>query len=185
MAEEILEEMEEGEGRGMNTIMGILLLLIVLIGGYLFFENRMASEEVEVPQEETAEITGSTIPEEYTIYAEAVDGDDFVSINTYLLEPGFVVVYDDLDGESGEILGHSSLLASGEIHDIVVLLEDAVEQGDVLYVLLHKDDGDGEFNYPGSDEAVEDEPVTDELGNIIMMTVMVGADDRVPGELTL
>ena len=173
MAEEILEEMEEGEGRGLYTILGVLLLLIVLVGAYLFFESRMFTDTVQTPEVDTEQVVGPTITLEYAIYAEANEGDPFVSVNAFMPEPGFAVVYDEVAGEPGNIIGYSRLLESGNNHEIQVNIESDVQRDQIIFVLLHKDDGDGQFSI------VSDNVVVGAGGNLIMSTATVRAGEDV------
>ncbi|MFC1600567.1 hypothetical protein ACFL25_00635 [Patescibacteria group bacterium] len=66
-------------------------------------------------------------------------------LNTKLKEPGFIVVYKDNNGSYGKEIGVSQLLNAGEFSDIYIPLEEEVTEGEKLYVVIQKDDGDREY----------------------------------------
>ncbi|HEY4498272.1 MAG TPA: hypothetical protein VJA63_01420 [Candidatus Paceibacterota bacterium] len=93
--------------------------------------------------------------------------DRVVVENIVLKEPGYVVIYGDAGGMPGEMLGNGELIV-GRHKNVVVFLNREVKQGETLYVILHRDDGDGGFEFPGADG-----PVTDETSRIILDSFVV------------
>ncbi|MFO7966155.1 MAG: PQQ-dependent sugar dehydrogenase [Archaeoglobaceae archaeon] len=77
---------------------------------------------------------------------------DQVNIDSvYFDEPGYVVVHRDDNGSPGAVIGHSDLI-SGEMQDLMVNVS-----GDItptVYPMLHYDDGDGVYDFPGNDSPV-------------------------------
>lgn len=78
-----------------------------------------------------------------------------------LTDAGFAVIHEDQNGEPGQILGASSLLTAGRHENVVIALSRKTVDGERLYVMLHKDNGNGTF------EATGDEPVKDEGGSVV------------------
>jgi len=81
--------------------------------------------------------------------------------------PGYVTLRDDDDGSPGRILGVSRV-SPGRTADLAVEIEEpvsvAAEGRTRLWVLVHADDGDGEFD-PDEDRpvTVDDQPVASQL----------------------
>lgn len=64
-------------------------------------------------------------------------------------EPGFVVIYQDSDLESKDVLGFSQLLSEGESTNVPVFLKRALYEGETVYLGLRLDDGDKYFEFTG------------------------------------
>jgi hypothetical protein len=70
---------------------------------------------------------------------------------------GFVVIHRDESGVPGAVLGHTPVEA-GTTTDVVVMLDEPVAAGDVLWAMLHTDEGaSGTYEFPGADVPVRDE----------------------------
>lgn len=67
-------------------------------------------------------------------------------------EPGYVVIHADADGSPGRVIGNSGLF-SGERRDLSIGV-DAESMTPTVYAMLHYDDGDGEYEFPGDDGPV-------------------------------
>lgn len=67
-------------------------------------------------------------------------------------EPGYVVVHADADGSPGRVIGNSGLF-SGEREGVAIDV-DAGNATPTVYAMLHYDDGDGEYEFPGDDGPV-------------------------------
>lgn len=76
-------------------------------------------------------------------------------------DSGWAAVYEDRDGEPGNILG-AQRFDAGE-HTGTVDLTRGTEEGSLYYVILHRDDGDREFDFK------IDTQLLDEDGNRIEM----------------
>jgi len=77
-------------------------------------------------------------------------------------EDGWVVIHEDLDGQPGIILGAQRFNAGANQSGVVDLLR-GTEEGRVYYAMLHRDDGDRQFDHR------VDTPVADTQGNAILM----------------
>ncbi|MBI2010710.1 MAG: hypothetical protein HYS89_00520 [Candidatus Colwellbacteria bacterium] len=133
-----------------NTLIVSALLVIVLgLAWYLWFGGKDVVNADKVSAVDQA----------------ATDRITVESVN--LKEPGYVAIYADSGGMPGEMLGNGELLV-GRHKDVVVFLKREAKQGETLYVILHRDDGDGGFEFPG-----QDAPVTDETSRIILDSFVV------------
>ena len=91
-----------------------------------------------------------------------------------LARSGYVVIHNSDNGKPGEVVGASSLLSAGDRAIVSVTLTQPAGVGQVLFAMLHRDDGDGAF------DAANDLPVRDSLGNTMMMEFSISADVNAP-----
>lgn len=170
----MLEEMEEGEGRGLSSVLIFLFILIVLIGVYMFFSSDEAVAPVEdTPSGETERSimeSDEMIDDINFISASAVSGSEIVIAESVILQsPGYVVIHLDDEGRPGAVVGNSELLDEGQHENVDVEIVSELAEGEIIYAMLHRDDGDGEYEFPG-----DDLPVTDDIGEPVMAVVEVG-----------
>ena len=79
---------------------------------------------------------------------------DSVRINSVTLaEPGYVVVHADANGRPGPVIGRTELMDAGTHANLNVEI-DASRAGDRVHPMLHVDDGDGVYEFPGADGPV-------------------------------
>jgi hypothetical protein len=65
-------------------------------------------------------------------------------------KPGFVVVHMEKDGKPGPVIGHSDLIVPGTYQNYSVAI-DATMAGSAVFPMLHYDNGDGVYEFPGAD----------------------------------
>ena len=81
-------------------------------------------------------------------------GGDSVIITAFTLDqPGYVVVHKDNDGKPGPVIGVSELIQPGVYRNYRVDI-DANEAGAAVFPMLHYDNGDGKYEFPGPDGPV-------------------------------
>lgn len=99
--------------------------------------------------------------------------EDSIFVDTAILEvPGYVVIHRaEEDGSVGEVIGFSDLLPAGETEDFVILLDEEVFVGEELIAMLHADDGDAFFEFPGADQ-----PILDEFGDPVQVIFEIEAE---------
>jgi hypothetical protein len=95
-------------------------------------------------------------------------GDPIIATEVKLAKSGYVVVHEDKDGEPGAVIGVSDLLTKGLTKEVEIKLDRPSVVGETLWVMLHTDDGDGEFEFPGSDT-----PLVDEKGEAIVKPIVI------------
>ena len=86
-----------------------------------------------------------------------------------LARDGWVAVHEDDGGKPGRIPGATRYNAGTHENGTVELLWPS-EEGRVYYAMLHADDGDRKF------DRTKDLPITDALGNPIMMRFVTAAN---------
>lgn len=92
-----------------------------------------------------------------------------VTIETVnLKESGYVVIHEDAKGSPGKVIGNSDALNTGSHNNLSVNLTRTAKEGEVLYAMLHSDDGDGTYGFPD-----EDLPIKDEQGKVVLQKFTV------------
>jgi len=156
---------ESSKDMMMNKYLWVVGLLVVLGLGYYLIKGRTpAPVTTEVTTEETA-----TVPEEknLVLVSDYTAGKTATVASVLLENPGYVMIHEDVSGKPGAIIGTSALLPAGESSDVVVNLKRASKEGEVLYAMLHRDDGDGKF------QATTDLPLMDSQGNVVVMSFTI------------
>lgn len=122
-------------------------------------------------------LSGFVVGNNSIYVTDQIPGDSIIVSTVRFQKAGFVVVHEDMSGESGDILGVSILLSAGETRDLPpIMLSRELRDGQTVYAMLHTDDGDGKFN------VVADNPVLDAMGGVPVMTIVtVSKDAAEPG----
>ncbi len=87
-----------------------------------------------------------------TVSDQVMENDQVNIDSIYLDEPGYVVIHRDDNGSPGAVIGNSELI-SGERQELKVSVS-----GDTtpkVYPMLHYDDGDETYEFPGDDGPVK------------------------------
>jgi len=80
--------------------------------------------------------------------AEGDVDDGVVSVEGTTRGPAWVVVHQDDGGSPGTVIGHSDVLSAGEFETDITANISAEAS---YWAMLHNDDGDGEYAFPGND----------------------------------
>jgi len=81
-------------------------------------------------------------------------GDGVIIKSMTLDKPGFVVIHKDGGGKPGPVIGHSPVMAAGT-HENVKVDFDNAQAGARVFPMLHYDNGDGQYQFPGPDGPVK------------------------------
>jgi hypothetical protein len=104
-------------------------------------------------------IAPSPTPQEPTLTAvdQSLDENGRLLISSVtVLEPAWVVIHAERDGQVGEVLGYTAV-SPGATDDVEVTI-DPLAATDQLAAILHVDAGEeGEFEFPGVDEPLQNE----------------------------
>lgn len=152
----------------MNKIVLIVVIAIALIGGYFLIYS---PKDDEGTVKET-DGTSSFVPVGKNAIFVADQKPD-VDINASIVNfenGGYVVVHEDNGGAFGAILGASKFVPAGFNKNILATLSRETAEGEVLYAMLHKDNGDQIFNDK------DDVPVMDDEGRIIYMIFNIDSE---------
>lgn len=155
------------------TLFPILIFaIIILILGGVYLSSQKDSDNITNTQNAQQQQT------QEREQVGSIEVNDFSPGNTIsvaqatLVTPGFVVVHDEKGAKPDQIIGVSNLLPSGTVENITVDLSREITPGESIFVMLHKDDGNGTFEFPGPDS-----PVTTSNGTIIMRVFVVSEGD--------
>lgn len=84
--------------------------------------------------------------------------------NVVFEKTGYVVIHRaDATGQAGAVIGQSGII-SGKAENVAISLKEMVAAGDTLIAMLHTDDGDGVYEFPGADM-----PLKDDAGSVVQM----------------
>lgn len=118
------------------------------------------------PEEEEAAIDEGQVvdgPSLIEVSDQRVPEGEVVIDAVQLAEVGYVVIHRSEGGRPGEVIGHAGPLAGKRRWtNYRVRLDAPVVRGEMLFAMLHGDDGDGEYGFPD-----EDLPLTDTRGRVI------------------
>ena len=83
---------------------------------------------------------------------QTLDGNMVMIDSFYLDKAGYVVIHMDKEGAPGPVIGNSSIL-SGSKRNLKVAV-DKDKAGNKVHAMLHYDDGDETYQFPGPDAPV-------------------------------
>ncbi len=154
----------------MTKIVGVIIAAIVVIGLVFYFMaddtamNDMNSNNDIGTMEEmndqgnqnntntnTNTGTNNTTPANSVVLSPAETGNFARVQSATLLAPGYVVIYRVNSNSDTSVLGSSELLEAGTYSDLSIQLDSPIVREQTVVAVLHEDDGDGEFEFPGSD----------------------------------
>lgn len=142
------------------------VIVIVIIGASLFFWGGGEKRGI------TNDSSGLIISNNAIYVAEQALGRSVSVSLTRLEKSGFVVIHEDADGAPDKILGVSGLLPVGETENPkTITLSRVMRDGEIIYAMLHIDNGDGKF------DAADDKPALDSVDGAPMMMVVTASKD--------
>lgn len=152
---------EHIEKRNLLIISASFIILIALLVLIYSIQRQLVISEIGRQLNSFIE----TLPSESTIAAVNQAPQYSVTIESATLSrPGYIVIHEQKDGELGTVIGHSVLHKIGIIKNVSVGLNRPLVSGETLYAMLHTDDGNGVYDFPGADE-----PTKDNAGEIVVV----------------
>ncbi len=139
-----------------KTIIGALVvLLLVGAGTFLLLQDGTVQapttpEDTMATSTDTAP-TGAALPRNAVAITAGLPGKSLTLSVVEAAQPSFVAIHRDDAGKPGKVIGVSALMATGTTESVAVTLTESVKVGDKLYAMLHTDDGDGAYEFPGAD----------------------------------
>jgi len=170
--------------KGFSTSLVIITaLLVAVIVSYFMFVRKPSDEEGPILKPEIGNSDQTADPllvGNNAIYVSDTKSDTRVNVDFAIFaKDGYVVIHENNGGIPGAILGNSNSLSVGESRSFQVPLSRKSVDGEILYAMLHSDNGDGEFN------PADDLPIRDDKGNIIFMGFQISNDAIEPGVISL
>lgn len=161
-----------------KIILSTLAVIILAVGGWYWWLSNQ--QVVQAPETSNKTTSAPLMTGKNAIYVGEQLPSKNITVSLASLEkPGFVVIHESKNGKPGGIIGKSNLLSAGENKNILVDLSRVSRDGEVLFAMIHLDDGDGVF------EASKDIPAAGTQGSSIMMEFMIKNDASVTGEIKL
>lgn len=160
----------------MRKILLLVFPVIVVIGGLIIWSRSNTNttqpqqDQQSTTQQQPVSNTSEMRVESNSIYVSGQgESSDLTVTMVTITEPGFVVIHADSNGQPGEVLGSSTLLQSGSHNNTPIKLSRKTVNGEIIYAVLHKDNGDGQYTST-------DETVKGSNGEAMYMTVTVDKD---------
>ncbi len=151
----------------------ILLIVIAAALGVWSWQNKQA------PAPSTPEDTTGLVVGKNAIYVSEQKPGNRVMIEFALLaQPGFVAIHENQSGNQGKILGVSSWLPAGKNQALNIPLSRATQDQETLFVMLHRDNGNGVF------DPAADKPIL-ENSDPVMMELLIDDGAAESGEINL
>lgn len=148
-----------------NKIVVAAVVALVALVGIMYFVSSDNEFEAMESQDETADTnentngvegntdsdTGAVTAKNDVTLAPAETGKKVVVSSATLTKPGYVVIYRVNSNNDTSVLGNSALLSAGTYSNLSIELDSIIAREQTIVAVLHEDDGDGEFEFPGSD----------------------------------
>lgn len=83
-------------------------------------------------------------------------GETVIISNVTLTQPGFVIIHEETNGNPEKIIGRSELLQVGTKSSVTISLDRKVKSKELLFAILHNDDGSQAFESQGADLPSQD-----------------------------
>lgn len=168
--EEKKEEVKEDVGGGSDVSKYLWIVGLVVVLGFAYYLVSRGRSQKATPSPSPVSNQSLVPGAKNAVAVSDYTVGKTVSVAIVLLEkPGYVMIHEDDKGNPGKIIGTSRLLPAQESTNVVVTLTRASKDAEVLYAMLHLDDGDGKFN------ATTDNPIVDSEGKVVLMNFTVGA----------
>lgn len=147
---------------GNKTIWVVIGLLVLGVGGYFLLRGGYKTPQTTTGQSQsTGAVTSTPVSEDSVSVNDQQPGESITVASVEFVDSGYVVIHEDKGGTPGSVIGNSDLL-SGKGNVVISLSRQSVD-GEVLYAMLHKDDGDEVYEFPG-----DDTPLKDESGKVVL-----------------
>ena len=150
-----------------NTMMIVGAIIIIAIIAFVFIsQNNKTQQSTQVAASPAAEeVMEEKMEKDSSIEAIAQPADSSVTVDSAsFVAPGYIVIHEQVDGAPGPVIGSSALYEAGSFQDVSVALDRESVSGETLYAMLHDDDGNAEYEFPGPDA-----PTTNEAGDVVVL----------------
>lgn len=158
------ENKDQKDNKGIWLAGAIVVILVVIAAVVFLNQNRQQTTETTSPSPAEIESTTEATGQDSSITVSNQSAGNTVIIPTAtLIAPGYIVIHEQEAGELGPAIGASELYEAGTYQDIEVTLDRASVSTETLYGMLHDDDGNAQYEFPGPDA-----PTVNSLGEIVV-----------------
>jgi len=158
-------------------IIFFIVIILVIVAGFLLFNTFLKENVIEQEIKEEVMVDDEiTLP---LVVPEQAGGDEIFIERVDLPDVGYLVIHMEKDGKPGEIIGVSDLLPAGIRENFLIKVDEEVVEGDMLFAMIHTDDGDGIF------DVSLDVPFIDDNGDIILVEFVIVSAGALEDEFKL
>ena len=125
------------------------LILLGLISIVFISACAQQQQPVQSPTPVPARVDVIETKPSVAVDEQKVENDNVVVTRLFLDKPGYIVIHKVADGNPGAVIGNSGIL-NGVNSNVNVGISD-YENENELIAMLHYDDGDGNYEFPGDD----------------------------------
>jgi len=151
-----------------NSVLGAIAVVIIAVAAFLFFKAPTKAPTQPASPNTAATNASPTTPAEGKSGMVGVDDQlagATVSVKLVSFQkPGFATIHEENKGQPGPVIGVSVLLPVGASTNVVVPVSPSTVSGKVYFAMLHSDDSDGTYQFPGPDG-----PLQAADGTVVMM----------------
>lgn len=134
----------------MKLFYAIILGLMVLVSACAEQTEQKQPTEVRPSQNAADEAVIVDTKPSIVVNDQTINNGIITATQVTFDKPGFVVVHKVVDGTFGSVIGNSEVLTTGKSSNVEVPLTD-YENENELIAMLHYDDDDGVYEFPGDD----------------------------------
>lgn len=166
MEEEEKQTKSEGEEtKKDNLMMWVVGAVIVIAIIVILLATRTRSTQPVVLATPSPTATAAATVADSTVVVVNQKASSSVKIDqAALVKPGYIVIHEQKDGELGPTIGNSQLYQAGTFENVTVELSRPAVSGETLYAMLHDDDGNGVYEFPGPDA-----PTQNAAGQVVLL----------------
>ena len=130
----------------MNKNLYILIAFAILVlAWWMLFVNKADEGPSSQP------VVSSEPMNAISVRDQKIVSNDVTVKRVSFKEPGYIVIHLSKDGKPGKVIGHSDLYGAGSYSGVAFSLDDLIVGDNSLFAMLHTDDGDGNYEFPGED----------------------------------
>jgi hypothetical protein len=131
----------------LNKFLTLVLLATISVGGYLMYHRSPYADG----QKTTETVLGAQVATDPLVVQDQFAIDDLLVDSVTMQAPGYVAIHSSFEGKPGPVIARSNFLEAGQEKDLVILLSEPIAAGSIVFVMIHEDDGDGVWEFPGDD----------------------------------
>ena len=145
---------EEKKSRKIWIVLAVIFLIVIafsIIAALIFQPQKVPPNQ----NLSTLSLPKITTSGKITALNQAA-GPTVTIASVTLSQPGYVVVHEENKKSPEKVIGRSDLLAIGTLTNLTITLERPAKTGEILFAIVHNDDGNSYFDYPGLDLPAQD-----------------------------
>lgn len=177
MENETTTPTSDNKNNMMAWVIGLIIVIIIIVLVVLVLRAR--NQQISNQQVENPIVTPTEIVEEATegaqiatesavLTSDQTVGSSVTITSATFAKPGYVVIHQQKGAEVESVIGQSKLYQAGTYANVKVTLTRPSIAGETLYTMLHDDDGDGTYEFPGPDA-----PTQNKAGQVVITSFKV------------